>query len=550
MNRWHALKMALLTFAAVAFILVSFDGMFGNSGETALRWLTALAIPTLLAALIWAISRTNSMQIRRDPPGEEVEPLEGEITEARERLDPSNQLDRLILFWDVLTTPDSFIERVIEDASIDQQNIQLDSLLHINIPEDNAVDGRVWIPLWWVRKGALLHNLSVENGQRHMVPLIPQMEAKAAISLMTEPMFSLAYLAGNRPTTDLAHQSLREVNRCVWATGIIDASEALRLLDQMAVQARLANTLDSGMHASFKRLCELFSNHYVLVAEVKTGSRIVLRCRRTTSTLRQEPPGTGENSFLAYLRLMLGARPQRVVIPIDLPFSTNSYHFRMTAESGQFISDHTIFDLDNPQRSLTPRTVAPGVHPQPYVRFQSLSGLPHTHLYMRGMGKVANLRLATAVSFTEVPPGVLGFTTLASSFISTMLVGFTLLQSHYDIATDLPPAFPGFLLAFLAFAVSWLGFSSDRDTLLRSSLTARLGLVAVVVLSLSSALLFTTLKWLKGPLWHFSLYGGLWKIDVNSWWFVLSCISLTILIYLLINLFSALNHYDHYLKQR
>lgn len=78
-------------------------------------------------------------------------------------------------------------------------------------------------------------------------------------------------------------------------------------------------------------------------------------------------------------------------------------------------------------------------------------------------------------------------------------------DSHFpkqSLPTDIPLVF----LTLPGLAAAWFGFSSDADTVLRSSLAARISLILTTFLSIvavSCYVLQTFLHWAAGPKWEF-----------------------------------------------
>jgi multisubunit Na+/H+ antiporter MnhB subunit len=172
---------------------------------------------------------------------------------------------------------------------------------------------------------------------------------------------------------------------------------------------------------------------------------------------------------------------------------------------------------------------------KPDVRVEEPSGVPYSHLYVRGLTKEPpTKRLLTVVKFAEVPPGVLGMATLASLLLTLFIVGFTIFSPNHPGLKDPIVALPGFLVTLLAVLISWMGFNSDRESVLRASMSARSGLVAVIVILLASVLLYAN-KWIYRPTRSLEFFGGSWEwSDLNVWWIGLSCVSILVSLTLLV----------------
>jgi len=124
--------------------------------------------------------------------------------------------------------------------------------------------------------------------------------------------------------------------------------------------------------------------------------------------------------------------------------------------------------------------------------------------------------------FAEAPPGIEERALLAAAAASVVVAVIGYLRSRNGL---LPPTdiadIPALLLAVPGVAATWFGFNSDTDTVLRSSLTARISLLATGLLSVAAVscyLLQAYLGWKRGPQWGF--------LGVHEWvWLVLLGVS-------------------------
>jgi hypothetical protein len=433
------------------------------------------------------------------------------------------EVDDLELLGDMLMRPDIYMQRAIVDAEIQHQKLRVTVSLDIYVPHRCRInDKSVLVPMAWARKGALFQDLEVTDRSGHAISILSRWETKALISLIVQQLFRLAYCDGQPPAT--ADQAARcdAVRDCAWMDDSDSHGGVQSALTAAKVEAIQAGTYDVVIHQNLIRLCVLFNEYYVLLTQVKANSHAIVRYAKTTP-LYTEMGGIKDNLTKYYTRLILGARPHRIVAPIDLPFMVNSYHFRLTGETGLYVKSHYLMDMDR-NEVISNRHFDSRPDPKPSVRLEQPSGLPYAHLYVRNFSFVNDRSMATVVTFNEVPPGTLGMASAVSAVTSALLVGFTVVREYHHELADIK-SFPPFLLAFLALLASWLGFSSDREVLLRSSLLGRLGLIATTVLSLASALLYTTGDWLNKPVIVISLLGGAWAPRVNAWWFALTSIS-------------------------
>jgi len=116
--------------------------------------------------------------------------------------------------------------------------------------------------------------------------------------------------------------------------------------------------------------------------------------------------------------------------------------------------------------------------------------------------------------FAEAPPGVEERALLAA-VANLVLVGAIAYLQGVLGKTPLPTDVPVVVLALPGFAATWFGFDSDADTVLRSSLTARVSLLMTGLLSLGGTLYYlleSHIGWQPRP--HLSILG----VHNDFWW--------------------------------
>ena len=161
-----------------------------------------------------------------------------------------------------------------------------------------------------------------------------------------------------------------------------------------------------------------------------------------------------------------------------------------------------------------------------YIRVRSRIGQNYAHIYMRGFAssRLDYRRMVARVRFAEAPPSV-DERALFSAFTASVVFGILgYVFSHFpkqSLPTDIPLVF----LTLPGLAAAWFGFSSDADTVLRSSLAARISLIVTTFLSIvavSCYVLQTFLHWTAGPKWEFLgidryLWLMLFGLSLSTW---------------------------------
>lgn len=227
------------------------------------------------------------------------------------------------------------------------------------------------------------------------------------------------------------------------------------------------------------------------------------------------------------LRLWLGLRPDRVQIPISLAFEADSYHLEVVGPVEHYVEEQFVGCRGCRRRIRSDWRGVPSsrenCHHAPigsdercYIRLRRRVGQNYCHVYMRGFAAshLLDSEMVAEIKFAEAPPGVEERALLTAFALSVVLTVVAYLRSRTsgDLYSDIPVV----LLTVPGVAATWFGFSSDGDTVLRSSLTARLSLVVTGLLSLAAIacyLIQPHTEWTTGPRWEFlGIHQWLWLI--------------------------------------
>jgi hypothetical protein len=194
-------------------------------------------------------------------------------------------------------------------------------------------------------------------------------------------------------------------------------------------------------------------------------------------------------------QLLTISRPYQVCIPVDLALTTQSYHLQVEGPTDQYLTGQylrcrrceTLLSRD-PGRNCS--HLAASEDPDTYFRLRRRFGQNYAHVYMRGYARSGPRPLEILVRFGETPPGTLATAVVTAITTAALIavVGQLVSDSKHlpDTASDLP----ALILAFPAFAASWFGFAADTESVLRSSLAARISLICSGVISAISVALY------------------------------------------------------------
>ncbi|MFJ8213032.1 hypothetical protein [Streptomyces sp. NPDC096033] len=406
---------------------------------------------------------------------------------------------------DLITFPQHYVERIIEDVEVKPQALALTISAGYHLPGFSNYT-YILLPLVWVQKGKFLFHLKMESQEDKTLCPISQQNTRQLLALIVEQMALEAY--GNSISGDLikAVKSFALTSRPISNSAVNDVTTDCDDLETKLRSSGQVSPEQSAVHEHLKSLCRLFAKCYLLAAEINPKRRMAIKVTYTLPVLRQLPRDKLSAKWRARLRVTLGARPNRVILPLYWPFWTANYHFRVSTEHDQYISDHKLVYVE----AFTEKPINPPPQ-QLYRPVIQKGGLPFSHLYLRKFSTLhpqaptpPEYKVYTDVDFAEVPPGVLGTSKWIAVLLAALAVGFALMYPQHisylmpapnpNSPPELqPPTFPAFLFAFLALVASWVGAASEREAVLRSSLAARFGLMTTAFLTLVGSLLYVSI---------------------------------------------------------
>lgn len=533
----------------------------GLAGGIEIRWIAAcVAIGASIVLL--RIGRMSKADPPRDPIGPEIadSPTIADITGAMQQASRKYSNEVLYLFNRMLQEPTRYLTRISERVEAREGCLHLDVTMDYafndNTTEMVVESGEqaILIPLIKLKKRTMLDNFEIRDGDDKHVAALLQEETNGLISTVITNLFRLAFLSDSageigRKLTDAEERlrwSLINLACHVDRVDVATKNAILSLLDtaptNLAYPARVSvadpgrvsvtdsgrvSVTDSSSLDSLRRFCDFWADHYLIVVETELpkGSRLSMKYSRTL-------PEYGRTAdWNDRLRVRLGLSPYRYSIPLRLPFDAPSYHFSMLGVPGQYLAHEALIDTQTGQQ-IQP-TAFDGVSPQPSLQARHDSGLPYSHLYLRGLHKAEVIDMSTRVEFDEIPPGALGGACVVSVACAVLIWFFALIQPGLQGALGAPSDLPALLLAVPAFAATWIGQSVDR--ILRSSSAAYVGLAAAATLSIASALLYVANSSRRSfyTIKDVSLFRGLVSLkDIDVSWFILALAASVIAAYL------------------
>jgi hypothetical protein len=340
-------------------------------------------------------------------------------------------------------------------------------------PDDQSASERavMLVPIITATKGTMMDNVDTSNGGGDALPFLSQEDARGLVAHVVQTQFEKAFGQGHSSV-------LYALLRLVFRQGRVRVPDAYTYFDEAVVSVR--KTADAEQLAKLRRICAFLVRNYVIVAEAPppTGNKWVVRYTKTIPLYgRVDSPERRR-------RVRYGLQPNAFVIPLNLPFITNSYHFRMYGGPNSYVKAHYV------QSAKTGKTISQGhikkMSNLAYLRVRHRQALPYAHLYTRRFDTCRPTDLVMQVVFDEVPPGALGLTSwlaVMSAFVITVLA-FRVPGDGEGVSGDVL----AFLLAIPPVAASFIGYSMEK--LQRSSLTTLAGLLVTGLTSVIAAILY------------------------------------------------------------
>ena len=534
----RALLGAIALFAWVETILGGHSDARGLTSALQLR-LIAVSIAIVVSAILLHIGRLA----KADPPnnhpmGPEIpdSPTIADIALAVQQASRKYKNEVLYLFQRILQEPTRYMTRINEKVEAREGCLCLDVVVDYAFNDattemvHRAGERTILLPLIKPKKRVMLDNLEITNDDKH-VPALLQEEVNGLIVSVINNLFRLAFLS--HTPNDIGRKLTDAEERLRWS--LINLACHVDCVDPATKNAILSlldfsalSVVDSESLKSLRDFCDFCADHYFIVVEVElpAGSRLSMKYTRTV-------PEYGRTAdWNDRLRVRLGLSPYRYSIPLRLPFDAPSYHFSMLGVSGQYLLREALIDTRTGEQ-IEP-TVFSHMSPRPSLQGRHGSGLPYAHIYTRGLDKAPVIDMSTRVEFAEIPPGALGGAFVVSTACAILIWFFAVVQPGLRPADHLASSdLPALLLAVPAFAATWIGQSVDR--ILRSSLSAYVGLSISAVLSMASALLYVAnsngISFL--PVRNATFFGGLVGAkDIDMTWFCLAFAASVVTAYL------------------
>ncbi|WP_422774336.1 hypothetical protein ACN28C_16600 [Plantactinospora sp. WMMC1484] len=388
------------------------------------------------------------------------------------------------------------------------------------------------IPMILSTKGAMLDNIETFDRAGDPVPFLSQENARGVVAHVLRQLFWETFGEAVHAADERRRDAvLFALLRLVFQADRISVADADAYFDRNVAPIR-----DSADATDLRRLrgvCSFLVRNYVVIAEVPPpdGYAWILRYTKTMPVYGRAASSHGRR------RVRLGLAPNTFVVPLNLPFTTTSYHFRMRAGPNTYVKVHSVQSARS--GASVDQNAIRAMSKHAYLRVRRRQALPYAHLYARRFDTCRDpADLVMEVVFDEVPPGALGLTSWLAALSAAVITLLALLVPDNNgdrISGDVLT----FLLAISPVAATFVGYSMEK--LRRSSLTTFAGLVTTGATSLVAALLYVQ----PSPGWLLAhpTVPLLGEVRVNLGVFAVGLIGGLVATYLFFRLRDELHHY-------
>jgi hypothetical protein len=363
----------------------------------------------------------------------------------------------------------------------------------------------ILVPLLIPPKGVLVDNLRVRDAADAELPVLSHRQYLQVVANVLRTLLNVAY---GEPLDEKRHaQALRAEHMAL--TAVMRRGRALDDISGVEAIRQLGDAPNQEALTLAARLVEKLTSNYAIVAPVPwpPDRRFVVSYERwITPSLQLADINSGFLRWLkARARLLLGARPVDIRIPLENACTSQSYHLIIDGHDGVFVGSQRSSRLErycqahaDRGRELLKKKKIALLSPPPYFRFRRRAGQRYGHFYTRFFPEpIEGLREGDELPgvrfrFYEVPPGSI-FRAAVAAFAGTLLlwlIGFVSSRKA-DPGTDVP----AFLLVFPAIAAAWLGYEgTGARRLLEGTLAARISLLITALCSIAGSGLFMIFK--------------------------------------------------------
>jgi hypothetical protein len=471
--------------------------------------LAALALGWVLYHVDWKGQIANAA----NPPDQAYQPDEKWLADLQTHIKPDMQrLDTrgVLTFIDLLANPASYRVRVAESVDFVERGLRQRVGVEFNIPA-SALDAKyLYLPVLMPIKGELLDNFRLYDASGKSVANLSYEETTRLAAVGLTYLLSGSESANGDEADRAEAVAVDQIVLLgpVARRGRIDISEAQQEVDERinALRTTVSDSTRERLRAYLKLLSVTYPIVIVISPEAMIAGRLLITYELTLI------PRAERKGWEGRFRLALGLRPYQLAMPVNLAFTAQSYHLRISGPGDKYVMRQYLCcrhcgklvrrnwrSQDAGAKSETPsqncrHTVLSGNQTtgKRHFRLRQRRGQSYVHLYMRGYASDDAPRdLQFLARFREVPPGSLA-NAAATALITTLLIavaGYLSTHVRGSAYSDIP----ALILALPVAAASWMGINEDAGKLVGSSLLARLSLIVSGLLSIAAIVIYLAL---------------------------------------------------------
>lgn len=418
--------------------------------------------------------------------------------EMRTRFTPQGAWD----FAERFVRPNETRSRMTEEISLNGDHYIRHCELEMSTPA--KANERIFVPFLRLRKGVLVDNLKVVDGQDGYVCTLPSSESTllnaVCIKLLLDATVDEAVLANDHDAIlKYAKVELLLLSRCVRSYPRSDEADVvIAAIKDAGLPVKSATHLDL-----LARFVAQVGSTYAIVADLATSVAGTAVINYTyTEPLRSDRKSAKSGQVGLMTRRFFGLEPTSIKIDASRALKCSSYHLRVLAPAGYLVESSLFYDEDSRSivRHKAPRDIV--MRGRPYFRCRPPQGQSFAHLYTRNFHASDVASPTFAVAFAEKLPGSLGKAWMLAVATAAViwLFGATWVTGQIDAGKahaagdslgGLDPGAFAFALPVALWAITGYG---DRHGKYASALFPQLSIVASMVLSFAALILTLFIK--------------------------------------------------------
>jgi hypothetical protein len=459
-----------------------------------------------------------------------------DVRDAMVAVEKRFEPESLRYFFRLLTNLPDFLSSADERARVEPSGLRLETRLTYRVTDGR---GPLLVPVLQLAKGVTVDELEILDGDAHPVSAISAFETRGLIASALDFLIEFGRRESGSParrTADLVTctDALISVVCRPHRQPDRDLADAVGL-------ALNAFDLNDTWRDRLRRLCGSLARSELVVVQVDRPpeSQLHLTYRQL---LTYESPLTTKR-----WRMRLGLAPDTVDSPPMVHLGrAQIYDFQIEAIPGRYIFRHAIHDaesgaevdIEDLERDLG----------KVDLRIKQAGVRSHAHLSLalvrsatEEVTRKVRRSYKSVVEYRETSPGALGSATLIASAATAFTVFFALSGGRPSDNADVP----ALLVALPAFMAIIIGHWSDNSRMPKSSVSAYLGMLGTMVISISAAILYLlrSAAWFRGTEVEVILCCGVPAVHTAWLWLALGALAIVHAVYLWLRLIQGTRSY-------